>query len=68
MVEKLIYLTMTHPDITFAVGVVSQYMHAPLQPHFYAVCRILCYLKRAPGQGLLYKPSPLSVTGFSDVD
>ena len=44
-------------------------MHAPQQPHFNAVCHILCYLKRAPGRGLLYKPSPsLSVTGFSDAD
>lgn len=60
---------MTHPDITYAVSVVNRYMHAPRQPNFNAVCRILCYLKRAPGWGLLYKPSPsLSVTGFSDTN
>ena len=29
LVRKLIYLTVTLPDITYAVGVVSQYMHAP---------------------------------------
>ncbi|GMP56109.1 hypothetical protein CsSME_00020702 [Camellia sinensis var. sinensis] len=51
LVGKLIYLTVTHPDITYAVGVVSQFMHAPRQPHFVAVCRILQYLKRAPGRG-----------------
>ena len=69
LVGKLIYLTVTRPDITYAVGVVSQFMHAPRQPHFVAVCRILQYLKRAPGRGLLFRPSSsLSVTGFSDAD
>lgn len=69
LVGKLIYLTVTRPDITYAVSVVSQYMHAPRQPHFEAVCRILRYLKCAPGRGLLYRPSStLSVIGFSDVD
>ena len=69
LVGKLIYLTITRPDITYAVGVVSQYMQAPHQPHYQAIYRILRYLKGAPGRGLLYKPSAsLSVTGFSDAD
>ncbi|XP_047943981.1 uncharacterized mitochondrial protein AtMg00810-like [Salvia hispanica] len=29
LVGKLIYLSHTRPDITYAVGVVSQFMHAP---------------------------------------
>jgi hypothetical protein len=69
LVGKLIYLTITRPDITYAVGVVSQYMHAPRQPHYQAIYHILRYLKGAPGRGLLYKLSTsLSVTGFSDAD
>lgn len=64
----MIYLTFTHPDITY-VGVISQFMHAPHQPHFDVVYGILRYLKGAPGQWLLYKPSPsLTMTKFSDVD
>ena len=56
-------------SITYAVGVVSQYMHAPHTSHFEAVCRILRYLKGAPGRGLLYQSSStLSITGFSDAD
>jgi hypothetical protein len=29
LVSRLIYLTNTRPDLTFAVSVVSQFMHAP---------------------------------------
>ena len=64
---KLIYLTVTRPDITFAVGVVSQFMQNPKQQHWEAVCRILKYLKSAPGKGLVLKPSDdLDIVGFSD--
>jgi hypothetical protein len=68
-VGKLIYLTVTCPDITYAVGVVSQYTHASRQPHYAAIYCILRYLKGAPGRGLLYKPCAfLFVIGFSDAD
>ncbi|KAG6487959.1 hypothetical protein ZIOFF_056698 [Zingiber officinale] len=46
---------MTRPDITYAVSVVSQYMHAPKTIHMKAVDRILRYLKSCPGKGLLFK-------------
>lgn len=40
MVGKLIYLILTQPNIVFSVGVVSQSMHTPHQPHWDVVCRI----------------------------
>ncbi|KAG6492699.1 hypothetical protein ZIOFF_047664 [Zingiber officinale] len=43
------------PDITYAVSVVSQYMHAPKTIHMKVVDRILRYLKSCPGKGLLFK-------------
>lgn len=46
LVNKLIYLIVTCSDITYAVGVVSQFMHAPCKPHWEAICHILRYLKR----------------------
>jgi hypothetical protein len=52
LVGKLIYLTVTRPNITYAVDVVSQYMHASRQPHYEVIYHILCYLKGAPGRGL----------------
>ncbi|XP_028230537.1 uncharacterized protein LOC114410813 [Glycine soja] len=55
LVGKLIYLTITRPDISFVVGVVSQFMQNPHLDHWNVVMRILRYVKRALGQGLLYE-------------
>ena len=54
LVGRLIYLTHTRPDISFAVSVVSQFMHAPRTSHLEAVHHILRYLKTCPGLGLFY--------------
>ena len=45
LVGKLIYLTITRPDISFAVGVVSQFMQNPHVDRCNAVMRILRYVK-----------------------
>ncbi|XP_077217898.1 uncharacterized protein LOC143852403 [Tasmannia lanceolata] len=52
LVGKLIYLTVTRPDISFVVGSVSQHMSSPRTSHWAAVIQILRYLKEAPGKGL----------------
>jgi hypothetical protein len=43
LVGKLIYLSLTCPDIAYAVSVVSQFMHCPSEDHMEAVLRILRY-------------------------
>ncbi|KAM1305335.1 hypothetical protein ACFX2F_022890 [Malus domestica] len=69
LVGRLIYLAHTRPDITYAVSVVSQFMHSPSMDHMTAVMRILAYLKSAPGKGILYKNSGhLRIEGYSDAD
>ena len=55
LVGKLIFLTVTRPDISYAVSVLSQFMQAPRTIHLEGVYRVLSYLKRAPGKGLLYR-------------
>ena len=45
LVEKLNYLTVTRPDISHSISVVSQYMSAPTVDHWPAIEQILCYLK-----------------------
>jgi hypothetical protein len=69
LVGKLNYLTVTRPDITFAVSVVSQFLNAPCDDHWNAVIRILKYIKSAPGKGLLYEnKGNTQVVGYFDVD
>ncbi|XP_071704209.1 secreted RxLR effector protein 161-like [Rutidosis leptorrhynchoides] len=55
IVGKLIYLAHTHPDIAHAVGVVSQFMHQPQVHHLEAAMRIIRYLKKTPGHGVVFK-------------
>lgn len=69
LVGRLIYLSHTRPDIAYAVGVVSQFMHAPSEEHMNAVVRILRYLKSAPGKGLFFaKNNHCEVEGYTDAD
>lgn len=69
LVGRLNYLTLTRPDISFAVSVVSQFLQAPCNDHWDAVIRILKYLKRAPAQGLLYEDrGHHQIIGYSDAD
>ena len=69
LVGKLIYFCYTRPDITFAVGVVSQFMHSPNVEHMEVVFRILKYLKTFPGKGILFsKNNHLWVEAYTDAD
>ncbi|RVX15720.1 Retrovirus-related Pol polyprotein from transposon RE1 [Vitis vinifera] len=68
-VGKLIYLTITRPDISFAVSLVSQYMHAPTVVHLCMVKRILRYLKKTIGRGIVMRRNGhTDIIGFSDSD
>ncbi|KAL2337544.1 hypothetical protein Fmac_011990 [Flemingia macrophylla] len=69
LVGKLIYLTITRPDISFAVGVVSQFMQSPHIDHWNAVMHILKYVKKAQGQGLLYYDKKnTQISGYCDAN
>ncbi|GJW85915.1 uncharacterized mitochondrial protein-like protein [Tanacetum coccineum] len=70
LVVKLIYLTLTRPDISYDVHCLSQYMHAPLLSHLKLDFRVLRYLKLSPGKGIgIFKgKSPLVLSAWSDAD
>jgi hypothetical protein len=44
-VGNLLYLTHTHPDLSFVVGLVSRYMQTPHEIHWKVAKRILCYVR-----------------------
>jgi len=72
VVGALQYLTITRPDITFAVNKVCQFMANPREDHWLAVKRILRYLKGTVNFGLklqaLPTAAPYSFCAFSDAD
>lgn len=43
LVDKLIYFTVTRPDISFVVSLISQFMQYPKAPHWNAIRQILRY-------------------------
>ncbi|KAA0043342.1 reverse transcriptase [Cucumis melo var. makuwa] len=69
LVGKLIYLSHTHLDISFAVSVVSQFMQAPYEENMEAVKRILRYLKTTSGKGLMFrKTDKKTIEAYTDSD
>ena len=69
LIGRLIYLTNSRPDISYAVQHLSQYVSNPLMPHYQAAIRILRYLKSVPAKGLFYSASSaLKISAFADSD
>uniref|UniRef100_A0A2N9HKJ7 Reverse transcriptase Ty1/copia-type domain-containing protein n=1 Tax=Fagus sylvatica TaxID=28930 RepID=A0A2N9HKJ7_FAGSY len=69
LVGSLVYLTVTRPDISYAVHIVSQFMAAPRSLHYVAVLRILRYLKGTLFHGLHFSSqSSLILQAYSDAD
>ena len=69
LIGKLLYLTLSRPDITYVVHKLSQFSSTPCEPHLKAVHHLLRYLKQSPGQGLFFSAlSPLQIKAFTDAD
>lgn len=69
LVGRLIYLTHTRPDLSYAVGLVSRFMHCPSKQHFGAAKRILRYIASTTSYGIWYsKQENFELLGYSDSD
>ncbi|GKD05769.1 hypothetical protein Tco_1180743 [Tanacetum coccineum] len=63
------YLTVSRPDIMFAVCACAMFQVTPKVSHLYAVKRIFRYFKGQPKLGLWYpRDSPFYLEAFSDSD
>ena len=69
LVGSLLYLTHTHPDLSFVVGIISQYMQTPHEIHWKAAKKILRYVCGIVQFIINYSSggNPLLV-GFIDLD
>ncbi|KAJ9551410.1 hypothetical protein OSB04_015455 [Centaurea solstitialis] len=69
LIGRLLYLSVTRPDIQYAVNNLSQFMQSPHTAHLDAAHRVLRYLKGTISKGiLLSSASSLHLSGFSDSD
>ena len=69
LVGSLIYLTTIRPDITFAVGILSRFMHHPCEGQWNVEKQVLKYLKGIQSYGIKdSKVSDFHLTGYSDFD
>jgi len=63
------YLTLTRPDLAYAVQQVCLFMHDPREPHMALVKRILRYVKGTLSSGLHIGTGPVdSLTAYTDAD
>ncbi|GKC17148.1 retrovirus-related pol polyprotein from transposon RE1, partial [Tanacetum coccineum] len=69
IVGKLIYLTITRPDLSFVAQLLSQFLKQPRTPHMKALLKVLRYIKLCPGQGLHFPTqNSLQLKAFCDSD
>ncbi|XP_047261383.1 uncharacterized mitochondrial protein AtMg00810-like, partial [Capsicum annuum] len=69
LVGKLLYLTMTRPNISFSVQTLSQFLQGPKKSRIEAALRVVRYIKNQPGQGILLSSSANErVSAYFDAD
>nr|GEZ72104.1 hypothetical protein [Tanacetum cinerariifolium] len=69
MIDTLLYLTASRPDLQFAICMCARYQARPTKKHVHAVKRIFRYLRGTVHRDLWYpKDSSISLTAFADAD
>ncbi|KAL8112007.1 hypothetical protein AgCh_019640 [Apium graveolens] len=69
LIGRLIYLTITRPDISYSVHFLSQFLQAPRINHMQAAMKLVKYLKGNCGQGLFFPAQTSShIQAFCDAD
>jgi hypothetical protein len=63
------YLTLTRPELAYAVQQACLHMHDPHDVHWNIIKRILRYVRGTPSHGILLRASPsTTLTAYTDAD
>jgi hypothetical protein len=69
LIESLMYMVSTMPDICFVVNTLSQYMVEPRHVHLVAAKHVLRYMHGTVGYGLRYvSDGEVKLQGYTDSD
>nr|GEU36059.1 retrovirus-related Pol polyprotein from transposon TNT 1-94 [Tanacetum cinerariifolium] len=69
MIDTILYLTASRPDLQFAICKCARYQAWPTEKHLHAVKKIFRYLRETVNRGLWYpKDSLIALTAFADAD
>ncbi|GJV41579.1 retrovirus-related pol polyprotein from transposon TNT 1-94 [Tanacetum coccineum] len=69
MVDSLMYLTASRPDLVFAVCMCARYQAKPTKKHLEALKRVFQYLRGTIKWGLWYpKDTIMALTAYADAD
>ncbi|CAA7031042.1 unnamed protein product [Microthlaspi erraticum] len=69
LVGRLVYLTHTRPELSYAVHMLAQFMKNPRIKHWEAAVRVVRYLKGSPGQGIMLSSNnDLQIKAYCDSD
>lgn len=64
-IGKLLYLTHSRPEISYAISKLSQFLDAPNDTHLQAAMRVIRFIKNNPDQGLFFgSKSSLTLKGL----
>ncbi|XP_023924662.1 uncharacterized mitochondrial protein AtMg00810-like [Quercus suber] len=69
LVGRLLYLTITRPNIAYPIHKLSQFVSKPRKPHLDAAYKVLQYLKGCLGQGIfLLASSDFHLKAYTNAD
>ncbi|XP_068336542.1 uncharacterized mitochondrial protein AtMg00810-like [Pyrus communis] len=69
IVESLLYLTVTRPNVMYAASLLARFMHCPTNKHYGTTNRVLKYIKGTLDYGLEYvKGRNAILIGYCDSD
>ena len=70
LVRALQHLTITRPDIPYAMNSISKFLHSPTKEHFLVVKHILPYVKGTFHFGLTFNSyvTPVALVAYSNTD